>query len=99
MCGELIGAIKLQNQTKYKIGQVAVHQSLFMRASRRLICFFITSRQKLAGCGPNFKKMMGKAPEQIVREDEKYFINCSIRLSVPTLPAQLGGNCHDIKYL
>ena len=88
-----ISAIKPQNQTKYKIRQVAVHQSLFMRASRRLLCFIFSSRQKLWLLCPNLLNMMGKAPVHIAGEDEK-----SIGSS-PALHAQQSGIYHNDKYL
>ena len=88
-----ISAIKPQNQTKYKIRQVAVHQSLFMRASRRLLCFIFSSRQKQWLLCPNLLNMMGKAPVHIAGEDEK-----SIGSS-PALHAQQSGIYHNDKYL
>ena len=93
VCGVLICAIKPQNQTKYKIRQVAVHQSLFMRASRQLLCFIFSSRQKQWLLCPNLLNMMGKALVHIAGEDEK-----SIGSS-PALHAQQSGIYHNDKYL
>ena len=81
-----ISTIKPQNQTKYKIRQVAVHQSLFMRASRRLLCFIFSSRQKQWLLCPNLSNMMGKAPVHIAGEDEKSIGSsppCSAKWKLP----------------